>query len=264
MIRSLAVVYRGGTCGQFVRNVLCSVITETYQDLQFSKYGSAHHVHLIKSNLSVWNQGNSLDRSVEATQTHAFSDIPELVSKYDRVAVITLTPNSREEFIIRNINLLLKFYLEKQVTDINPVPQLRRNLLSYLGFKYVDLVDKLCESKYDEEYKDICLYFLYKDFLSTNDYLLDLEKETEGPTDGAIDLPFKCIIEGDTNTFVDFVERVVGDPLSDKQKEYTRAMFERYYSSQNLLLFKHPKLFIEYTKVMALGKLNKLKQQYDQ
>lgn len=263
MIRSLAVVYRGGTCGQFVRNVLYSVITETYQDLQFSKYGSAHHVHLLKKSFNVLDP-IPLNRSLESTQTHAFTDIPELVSKYDRVVAITLTPNNKEEFIIRNINLLLKFYLEKQVADINPSPQLRRNLLSYLGFKYVDLVDKLCESKYDEEYKDICLYFLYKDLFSTNDYLLDLEKETEGPTDGAIELPFKCIIDGDTNAFVDFIERAVGDPLSDRQKEYARAMFERYYSSQNLLLFKHPEVFIEHTKAKALVKLAILKQEYDQ
>lgn len=263
MIKSLAVVYWGGTCGQFVRNVLANVIAETYSDLQFSRYGSAHKLNVVTQNGETFNHDITLAR-MESTQTHSFISIPELKSKYDRVAAITVTPGCQEEFIIRTINVLTKLNLEEQPVEIGG-EYLKKNLIKHIGRDYIDFVNHVYNSRYDLDYKEIGLYFLYKDlFNDPTEYLFELEKEMDGPVDGCTILPFSIIRTGDTESFIEFVREVNEGVLSDTQREYVEKMFNRYYAAQDKVLFKTPHDYLKITQEQALGKLETFKRRFYQ
>lgn len=263
MATSLAVVYLGGTCGQFVRNLLTFMVCDYHVDIHFSKYGSAHFVHLSRE-FSEFVDLSALN-AIESTQTHDFTRIPELLSSYDKVVAITITPNCHEEYIIRTINVLMKLNLEEQLVKVDST-QLKIDLERYLGYKYKQLAIDIFNTRYDPEFKEICLYFLFRNmFNDKNQYLFDMEKVWygEGNIDGCIELPFSVIRNGDTATFTKFVGNVLGEPLSSDQQTYVENMFNKYYNLQDKLLYKDPYEFMKVTKETALEKLEALMQRYD-
>ena len=263
MIKSLAVVYWGGTCGQFVRNVLTNTFAETYADLKFSPYGSAHKLNVVTKNGETFDHDITLSR-MESTQTHSFISIPELKTKYDRIAAITITPNCREEFIIRTVNVLTKLNLEEQPVEISG-EYLKNNLIKHLGRDCIDFVTHVYESRYELDYKEIGLYFLYKDlFNDPNEYLFDLERQMDGPVNDCITLPFSVIRYGDTAAFVNFVREVNGNVLTEIQKEYVERIFNRYYAAQDKVLYNTPHDYLKITQEQALGKLETFKRRYYQ
>lgn len=260
MIKSLAVVYLGGSCGQFVRQLLLSVICKTYTDFQFSRNGSAHFLGSDGSDR--W----SLPSTITSTQTHSFVSIPELLSKYDKVVAITVTPNSHEEYIIRTTNVLMKLHLEDRKVNVDTT-QLKLDIANYLGPEYSDFASHIYDMRYDLDHKEICLYFLYRYmFDDKSQYLFDMEKTWygQGNIDGCIELPFNVIRYGDTKAFTNFVEKVVDDPLSDKEKQYVETIFNRYYNAQDKLLYNSPYEYLKITQEQGLGKLETFKRRYYQ
>lgn len=260
---SLAVVYLGGTCGQFVRNLLTFVMCDYHVDMHFSKYGSAHFVHLSHE-FNEFIDFSELN-AVDSTQTHVFTSIPELLPRYDKVVAITITPNCHEEYIIRTINVLMKLNLEEQLVKIDST-QLKTDLERYLGYKYKQLAIDIFNTRYDPEFKEICLYFLFRNmFKNKNEYLFDMEKVWygNGNIDGCIELSFSVIRNGDTAAFTKFVENVLDKPLSSDQRTYVENMFNKYYNLQDKLLYKDPYEYMKVTSEIALKKLETLKQRYD-
>lgn len=256
-------VYWGGTCGQFVRNVLANTFAKTYADLKFSPYGSAHKLDVVTKNGETYNHDVTLSR-MESTQTHSFISIPELKSKYDRVAAITITPGCHEEFVVRTINVLTKLNLEEQPVEISG-EYLKKNLIKHLGRDSIDFATHVYESRYDLDYKEIGLYFLYKDlFDDPNQYLFELEREMDGPVDGCFTMPFSVIRTGDTAAFVNFVREVNSGVLSDEQQEYVERIFNRYYAAQDKVLFNTPYDYLKITQEQALGKLETFRRRYYQ
>lgn len=255
MISSVAVVYWGGTCGTFVRQLMMQLMQHNYEDINFSKNGSAHH---YKSNKRPFNQ------KILTYQTHSFIQIPELKSKYETVIAITVNPESKEEFIIRTTNVILKYNLEKHENDINKdslqhVPGIINH---YLGPGNEKLVDEIYESRFDYDYHDLFVYFASKIIFIDDKCFFKEERDMDGPVDGCVELPFKCILNGDVDTFTYIIESAVKQPLTEKQRSFVKKTFMQYYNSQNMLLFTDPYKYHDNVRERALTKLDQLHREY--
>lgn len=255
MISSVAVVYWGGTCGTFVRQLLLQLMEGWNEDIIPSKNGSAHH---FKSTRRYSN------KKLSTYQTHHFIQTPELISKYQTVIAITVDPSSKEEFVIRTTNVILKYNLEKHENDINKdsLQYIPRMMNEYLGPGYEKLVDDIYDHRYDHSYHDIFVYFASKNLFLDDKCFFEQEVEMDGPVDGCVQLPFKTFLNGDVKTFTSVIEQAIKQPLTNQQRFFVVNNFMNYYKAQNILLFKNPYKYHALVSERARSKLESLQREF--
>lgn len=252
------VFYRNGSGGTFIRKILTKLFLNSIStDIPYSRYGSAH----VGS--GDWHN---------VCMEHDFRLIPKVLNTNQSVLVITQSTN--REFFARSLNQVMKWGFEKQSyskKNIESFSYINHLINDYLGQGYNAITETISKNRFNPKYLNICMYFGANylknentNLLMPHEELLSLSTEVElSLLKSCITMPYQCILDHDTETLLNTIEKVIKKSLTEEQIRFVVRNFDNYIAKQNPMLMKDPEEYFNQLQIKAFAQLDEMKREYD-
>lgn len=292
------VVYRSGASGTFVTKLLGILYDENRSDLIFSKEGHAHEAtpaggtwlnHTLncgigpvaepyfadlKESVSYYRElieaspWHYFHKHPGVTLTHIHRNIPLYKVLFPNSKILVITCDTIEEKAVSLLQMILKYMIggPPETGGYSDgysewLSKIHSRILTHIGQQHIDIADVIINDKHT----DILLYFTliqaFAVFRSGENILKNiLSSDLIGIKDleNCTILPYSCIINGDSELFLQIIESIHGIKFTDSQNECALRNFKRYHASQNQSILSDPMEFFKQLEIRAMSQLNSM------
>ena len=93
-------------------------------------------------------------------------------------------------------------------------------------------------------------------------FTLPIEEEIQ-ILKSCITLSYQCILNHDTETLLNTIEKVIKKSLTEEQIRFVVRNFDNYIAKQNPMLMEDPEEYFKQLQIKAFAQLDEMKREYD-
>jgi len=293
------VVVRSGASGTFVTKLLGMLYDENRSDLIFSETGHSHEAtppggnrvnHMLNCGVVSSTQLPFADLEekityyrglIEAapwryfrnhpgvTSTHIHTHIPLYKVLFPNSKILVITCDTIKEKAVSLLHVIMKYMI---ATDTKQAPgpagyaewlgRIYTRIVTHLGQQHIDIANIIVNDIH--KYSDVILYFsLAHQFAVFSSGENSLKRDIINIEDfeNCTILPYSCIINGNSQLFLQIIESIHGIKFTDSQTDCALRNFKRYHECQNQSILSDPIEFFKQVEIRAISQLTGMVEQ---